>query len=74
LRQELIGKQAGPGAEAAVACLKDQALRDRIKADQTFAVDVRKAPGTPTFINGEAIVGAVEFEEFESRIKSLLKS
>jgi protein-disulfide isomerase len=57
-----------------VACLKDQALLNRIKADQMFAVDVLKVPGTPTFINGEAIVGAVEFEEFESRIKSLLKS
>jgi protein-disulfide isomerase len=36
---------------------------------------VLKVPGTPTFsVNGEGIVGAVEFEEFESRIKSLLKS
>jgi protein-disulfide isomerase len=48
---------------------------DRIKADQKFAVDVLKVPGTPTFfINGEAVVGAVSFEEFESKIKPLLKS
>jgi protein-disulfide isomerase len=72
---KLIGKQAGLSAQAVEDCLKDQALIDRIKADQKFAVDVLKVPGTPTFfINGEAIVGAVSFDEFESKIKPLLKS
>lgn len=72
---KLIGKQAGLSAQAVEDCLKDQALIDRIKADQKFAVDVLKVSGTPTFfINGEAIVGAVSFEEFESKIRPLLKS
>jgi protein-disulfide isomerase len=72
---KLIGKQAGLSAEAVEVCLKDQVLLDRIKADQKFAVDVLKVPGTPTFfINGEEVVGALEFEEFESKIKPLLKS
>jgi protein-disulfide isomerase len=72
---KLIGKQAGLSAAAVEDCLRDQALMDRIEADQKFAVDVLKVPGTPTFfINGEAVVGAVSFEEFESKIKPLLKS
>jgi protein-disulfide isomerase len=71
---KLIGKQAGLSAEAVEQCLEDQTLLDRIKADQKFAVDVLKVPGTPTFfINGEEVVGAFEFEEFESKIKPLLK-
>ena len=42
---------------------------------QKFAVDVLRVPGTPTlFINGEEVVGALKFEEFESKIKPLLKS
>jgi protein-disulfide isomerase len=70
-----IGRQAGLSAQAVEDCLKDQALLDRINADRAFAKDALKVDGTPTFfINGEIIVGEAPFEEFESKIKPLLKS
>jgi protein-disulfide isomerase len=72
---KLIGKQAGLSAQAVEDCLKDQALLNRINADRKFAKDVLKVDGTPTFfINGETIVGEAAFEEFDNKIKSLLKS
>jgi protein-disulfide isomerase len=72
---KLIGKQAGLSAQAVEDCLKDQALLDRINADRGLAKDVLKDKGTPTFfINGETIVGEAAFEEFDSKIKSLLRS
>jgi protein-disulfide isomerase len=44
-------------------------------ADRQFATDSLKVQGTPTFfINSEAIVGEVPFEEFASKIKPLLKT
>ena len=44
-------------------------------ADRKFAADVLKVDGTPTFfINGETILGTAAFEEFDNKIKSLLKS
>jgi protein-disulfide isomerase len=70
-----IGKQAGLSQQAVEACLKDQALLDKISADQKFASEVLKVNSTPTFfINGEMIKGETSFEEFDKRIKSLLKS
>jgi protein-disulfide isomerase len=70
-----IGKQAGLSQEAVDRCIKDQALLDKIAADQKFANEVLKVNSTPTFfINGEKITGATTFEEFDKRIKSLLKS
>jgi protein-disulfide isomerase len=70
-----IGKQAGLTQQAVETCLKDQALLDKITADQKFASDVLKVNSTPTFfINGEMIKGEISFEEFDKRIKSLLKS
>lgn len=70
-----IGKQAGLSAQAVETCLKDQALLDKIAADQKFANEVLKVNSTPTFfINGEMIKGETSFEEFDKRIKSLLKS
>jgi protein-disulfide isomerase len=70
-----IGKQAGFSQQAVEACLKDQALLDKIAADQKFASDVLKVNSTPTFfINGEMIKGETSFEEFDKKIKSLLKS
>jgi protein-disulfide isomerase len=72
---KLIGKQAGIGGQAVEVCLGDRALLDKINADRKFAMDVLKVDGTPTFfINGETIVGAAAFEEFDNKIKSLLKS
>ena len=70
-----IGKQAGLSQQAVEDCLKDQALLDKIAADQKYASDVLKVDSTPTFfINGEKIKGETSFEEFDKRIKSLLKS
>jgi protein-disulfide isomerase len=70
-----IGKQAGLSQQAIEDCLKDQALLDKIAADQKFASEVLKVTSTPTFfINGEMIKGETSFEEFDKRIKSLLKS
>ena len=70
-----IGKQAGLSQQAVEDCLKDQALLDKIAADQKFASEVLKINSTPTFfINGEMFKGETSYEEFDKRIKSLLKS
>ena len=70
-----IGKQAGLTQQQVETCLKDQALLDKIAADQKYAADVLKVDSTPTFfINGEMIKGETSFEEFDKKIKSLLKS
>src|ERR1700753_943336 len=71
----LIGKQAGLSQQAVEDCLKDQALLDKIAADQKYAGEVLKVTSTPTFfINAEMIKGEISYEEFDKRIKSLLKS
>jgi protein-disulfide isomerase len=70
-----IGKQAGLSQQAVETCLKDQALLDKIAADQKYATDVLKVDSTPTFfLNGEKIKGETSFEEFAKRINPLLKS
>jgi protein-disulfide isomerase len=70
-----IGKQAGLSQQAVEDCLKDQALLDKIAADQKYASEVLKVDSTPTFfINGEKIKGDTSFEEFSKRINSLLKT
>ena len=70
-----IGKQAGLTQQQVETCLKDQALLDKIAADQKYASEVLKVNSTPTFfINGEKIKGETSFEEFDKKIKSLLKS
>ena len=69
-----IGKQAGLGQQAVEDCLKDQALMDRLMADQKYASEVLKIKGTPTFFfNGERVAGELSFEETDARIRSLLK-
>ena len=70
-----IGKQAGLTQQQVEACLKDQALLDKIAADQKYASDVLKVDSTPTFfVNGEKIKGETSFEEFAKKINPLLKS
>jgi protein-disulfide isomerase len=70
-----IGKQAGLSQQQVEDCLKDQALLDKIAADQKYAAEVLKVDSTPTFfINGEKIKGETSFEEFDKKIKSLLNS
>ena len=70
-----IGKQAGLSQQQVEDCLKDQALLDKIAADQKYAAEVLKVDSTPTFfINGEKVKGEQSFEEFSKRINSLLNS
>lgn len=70
-----IGKQAGLTEQNVEDCLKDQALLDKIAADQKYAGDVLKVNSTPTFfINGEMLKGETSFDEFAKRITPLLKS
>ena len=70
-----IGKQAGMSQQAVEDCLKDQALLDKIAADQKFAAEVLKVNSTPTFfINGEKLTGETSFDEFAKRIQAQLKS
>lgn len=70
-----IGKQAGLSQQGVEDCLKDQALLDKIAADQKYANEVLKVNSTPTFfINGEMLKGETSFEEFDKRIKALMKS
>jgi protein-disulfide isomerase len=70
-----IGKQAGLTQQQVEACLKDQALLDKIAADQKYASEVLKVDSTPTFfINGEKIKGEASFEDFAKKINPLLKS
>jgi protein-disulfide isomerase len=72
---KLIGKQAGLSGQTVEACLKDQALLDKIAADQKYANEILKVNSTPTFfINGEKVTGETSFEEFDKKIKPLLKS
>ena len=70
-----IDRQSGRHERQAVeACVKDQAMLDKLSADQKFAVEVLKVDATPTFfINGEKVKGAMSFEEMDQKIKSLLR-
>jgi protein-disulfide isomerase len=70
-----IGKQAGLSQQQVEDCLKDQALLDKIAADQKYASEVLKVDSTPTFfVNGDRIKGETSIEEFEKKINPLLKS
>ncbi|HEX9470419.1 MAG TPA: DsbA family protein, partial [Bradyrhizobium sp.] len=61
---KLIGAQDGMSEQAVEDCEKDQALLDKLKADQEFAYNELKVDATPTFfINGEMSKGAMSFEE-----------
>jgi protein-disulfide isomerase len=71
----LIGKQAGLDEQEVGTCLKDEALFNKIVAERVFAAAKLGINATPTFlINGDKIVGETPFEEFDKRIKALLKS
>jgi protein-disulfide isomerase len=70
-----IGKQFGMSEPAVEACEKDQALLDKLTADQKYAYEVLKVDATPTFfINGEMLKGAMAFEDLDRKLKSLLKN
>ncbi len=71
-----IGKQAGSSEQAIKTCVDDDpSTRQKIVADLKYAHEVLKVGSTPSFfINGEMVKGATSFEEFDKRIKPLLKS
>jgi protein-disulfide isomerase len=70
-----VGRQAGLSKPQAEKCIEDQAVQDKILAGRKYATDVLKVEATPTFfINGEKLQGEASFEEFDKRIKALLKS
>jgi protein-disulfide isomerase len=69
-----IGKHFGMSEEAVADCVKDQALLDKLSADQKFAYEQLKVDATPYFfVNGERLRGSMSFEELEGKIKPLLK-
>jgi protein-disulfide isomerase len=69
-----VGGKFGMSEEAVEACVKDNALLDKLKADEDFAFDKLKVDATPTFfINGERVKGAMSFEDFEKKLSPLLK-
>jgi protein-disulfide isomerase len=71
---KVVGGRFGMNEQAVEDCVKDQALLDRLAADQRFALDELKVDATPTFfINGERFKGSMTFEEFESKLASHLK-
>ena len=69
-----IGKLNGMSEQEVETCVKDQALLDKLAADQRYALATLKVDSTPTFfVNGERLTGAMSFEELEAMIKPLLK-
>ena len=52
------------------ACGKDQALLDKIAADQRYALETLKVESTPTFfVNGKRLKGAMSFEQLDEKLK-----
>lgn len=69
-----IGKLNGMSEQDVVTCERDQAMLDKLAADQKYAHQTLKVDSTPTFfLNGERLKGSMSFEELEERIKPLLK-
>jgi protein-disulfide isomerase len=69
-----VGKDAGLDEDQVRDCLKNEALFNRIVADRIYANAKLGIKLTPTFlINEDRIEGNAPFEEFDRRIKALLK-
>jgi protein-disulfide isomerase len=69
-----VGKHFGMSEDTVAGCVKDQALLDKLSADQKFAYEKLKVDATPYFfVNGERLRGSMSFEELEKKIKPLLK-
>jgi protein-disulfide isomerase len=69
-----VGKLNGLSEKDVETCEKDQAMMDKLAADQRFAFNTLKVDSTPTFfVNGKMHKGAMSFEELEAIIKPLLK-
>ena len=70
-----IGRQAGLDEQQVETCLKNETLFNNIVAGRIRAAAKLGINATPTFLlNGDKIVGETSFEEFDKRIKALLKS
>ena len=69
-----IGKLNGMSEQDVATCERNQAMLDKLAADQKYAHQTLKVVSTPTFfVNGERLQGSMSFEELEERIKPLLK-
>ena len=69
-----IGKEGGLDEKDVEACVGDQSAMDNISTDETFAAQKLKVKVTPTFfVNGKMFEGALSFEDFEAKLKPLLK-
>jgi len=69
-----VGKLNGMSEQEVETCERDQALLDKLAADQRFAFETLKVNSTPTFfVNGERHTGAMSFEELEAIINRQLK-
>ncbi|CAN7756207.1 DsbA family protein [Bradyrhizobium sp. LjRoot220] len=69
-----IGKLNGMSEQDVATCERDQAMFDKLAADQKYAHQTLKVDSTPTFfVNGERLKGSMSFEELEQRIKPLLR-
>ncbi|WP_225118045.1 DsbA family protein [Bradyrhizobium sp. BRP22] len=70
----LVGKLNGMSEQEVESCETDQALLDKIAADQRYAMQTLNVDATPTFfVNGERWKGAMSYEELEAKLKTLLK-
>lgn len=68
-----IGRLGGLNSDALTACFNDRALLDRILAARVDGAKEFDINSTPTFIiNGEKLVGALPFEQFEEVFERLL--
>ena len=69
-----VGKQSGLDEDQVRDCLKNEAVFNKIVAGRIYANAKLGINSTPTFlINDDRVVGNAPFEEFDKRIKALLK-
>jgi protein-disulfide isomerase len=69
-----VGQLNGLSEKDVQTCERDQAMLDKLAADQRFAFNTLKVDSTPTFfVNGQKHKGAMSFEDLEAIIKPLLK-
>jgi len=65
-----IGKLNGMSEQEVEAWGKDQALLDKIAADQRYALETLKVESTPTFfVNGKRLKDAMSFEQLDEKLK-----
>jgi protein-disulfide isomerase len=67
-----IAGQYGMSGAAVDDCVKDQAMLDKLIADQKIAAEMLKVNSVPTFsINGEIHSGYMSLEQMDGRIRAL---